>query len=164
MKPKVFFSLVILAFILHSCNSEKKEIIGNWTDQKMSESYTYYGFERNGTYMGLVYEAVSTKGKVDMVLRHGSIGYYKYTGLREFNLYEVDVDLSPILGKSVTDYAIAVYLDNFMGSHTEPDLDSTKPSILAQIQGDGEHLHILQNDDIIIELKLKKKSRFLDMT
>ena len=164
MKPKVFFSLVILAFILHSCNSEKKEIIGNWTDQKMSESYTYYGFERDGTYMGLVYEAVSTKGKVDMVLRHGSIGYYKYIGLREFNLYEVDVDLSPILGKSVTDAAIAVYLDNFMESHIEPDLDSTKPSFLAQIQGDGEHLHILQNDDIIIELRLKKKSRFLDMT
>ena len=157
MKPKVFFSFVILAFILHSCNSEKKEIIGNWTDEKKSESYTYYGFYRDGTYNCLVYKADSSKAKVDMVLRHGSIGYYKYTDFHEFNLYEVDVDLSPILGKSVTDAAIAIYLDNFMKSHTEPDLDSTKPSFLAQIQGDGEHLHILQNDLIIIELKLKKK-------
>ena len=155
MKPKVFFSLVILAFILHSCNSEKKEIIGNWTDNKTPGSYTYYGFQRDDTYMVLDYEADSTKGKVDMVLRHGSIGYYKYIGRREFNLYEVDVDLSPILGKSVTDAAIAVYIDNFMESHTGLDLDSTKPSFLAQIQGDGEHLHILQNDDILIELKLK---------
>ena len=162
MKPKVFFSLVILAFIFHSCNSEKKEIIGNWTDQKMSESHTWYHFYKDGTYNGLVYEPVSTKGKVDMVLRHGSIGYYKYIGLHEFNLYEVDVDLSPILGKSVTDAAIAVYLDNFMESHTEPNLDSTKPSFLAQIQGDGEHLLILQNDVILIELK-RKHIRFLDM-
>lgn len=163
MKSKVFFTLVILAFILHSCNSEKKEIIGNWTDQNMAESYTYYGFVRDGTYMGLVYEAVPTKGKVDMVLRHGSIGYYKYIGLSEFNLYEVDVDLSPILGKSVTDAAIAIYVDNFMESHTEPDLDSTKPSFLAQIQVDGEHLHLLQNDDLLIELRRKTKTRFLDM-
>ena len=139
-------------------------IKGVWIDQYVSKADIYYMFERDGTYMGLVYEAVSTKGKGDMVLRHGSIGYYKYIGLREFNLYEVDVDLSPILGKSVTDAAIALYIYDFMESHTEPDFDSTKPSFLAQIQGDGEHLHILQNDDIIIELRLKKKTKFLDMT
>lgn len=98
-----------------------------------------------------------------MVLRHGSTGYYKYTGSREFNLYEVDVDLSPILGKSIADYTIGEYLGNSMESHTEPDLDSTKPSFLAQIQADGEHLHILQNDTIIIELRRKEKTRFLDM-
>ena len=164
MKPKVFFSLVILAFILHSCNSEKKEIIGNWTDQKMSESQTWYYFFKGGTYNRVVYEPVSTKGKVDMVLRHGSIGYYRYIGPRGFNLYEVDVDLSPVLGKSITDYTIGAYLGNSLESHTEPDLDSTKPSFLAQIQGDGEHLHILQNDTIIIELRLKKKTGLLDMT
>ena len=163
MKPKVFFSLVILAFILYSCNSEKKEIIGNWTDQKMSESHTWYYFFRGGTYNSVVYEPVSTKGKVDMVLRHGSIGYYKYIGPREFNLYKVDVDLSPILGKSITDYTIGVYLGNSMESQSEPDLDSTEPSFLAQIQGDGEHLHILQNDVLQIELKRKTKTRFLDM-
>jgi hypothetical protein len=163
MKPKVLFSLVILAFILHSCNSEKKEIIGNWTDQNMSESHTWYHFYKGGTYDCLVYEPVSTEGKVDLVLRYGSIGYYRYIGPREFNLYEVDVDLSPILGKSIHDYTIGEYLGNFMESHTEPDLDSTEPSFLAQIQGDGEHLHILQNDTIIIELRRKKKERFLDM-
>ncbi len=163
MKPKVFFSLVILAFILHSCNSEKKEILGNWTDQKMAESYTYYGFKRDGTYVGLFYESVSTKGKVDMVLRQGSIGYYKYIGPREFNLYEVDADLSPIHGTSVTDAAITIYIDKFMKSHEKPDLDSTKPSFLAQIQGDGEHLQIQKNDDLLIELRRKTKTRFLDM-
>ena len=164
MKPKMFFSLVVLAFILHSCNSEKKEIIGNWTDQEMSESHTWYHFYKSGTYDCLVYEPVSTEGKVDMVLKRGSTGYYEYIGPREFNLYEVDVDLSPILGKSISDYRIGEYLGNSMESHTEPDLDSTKPSFLAQIQGDGEHLHILQNDDIIIKLRLKKKAGFLDMT
>jgi hypothetical protein len=121
----------------------------------MSGSYTYFGFERNDTYMGLFYEVDSTKSKVDMVLRHASIGYYKHIGLREFNLYEVDVDLSPILGKSVTDWEQAVYLNDFMKSHKEPDLDSTKPSFLAQIQADGEHLHILQNDDLLVELRLR---------
>ena len=163
MRPKVFFLLVILAFILHSCNSEKKEIIGNWTDQNNSKSHTWYHFYKGGTYDCLVYEPVSTEGRVDMVLRHGSTGYYKYTGPHEFNLYEVDVDLSPILGKSVRDWTQAVYLSDFMKSHTKPDLDSTKPSFLAQIQADGEHLHILQNDTIIIELRRKEKTRFLDM-
>ena len=163
MKPKVFFSLVILAFILHSCNSENKKIEGNWTDQTMSESHTWYYFFKGGTYNSVVYEPVSAEGKIDMVLRHGSIGYYKYIGPREFNLYEVDVDISPILGKSITDYTIGEYLGKSMESHTEPDFDTVEPSFLAQIQDDGEHLYILKNDISIIELRRKEKTRFLDM-
>ncbi|TLX78363.1 hypothetical protein E9993_01405 [Labilibacter sediminis] len=159
MKSIVFLSLVILSVTLNTCNSEEKEIIGNWFD---NESHTWYHFFKNGTYNCFVYEPVSTKGKI-AVLRHGSIGYYKYTGPREFNLYEVDVDLSPILGKSITDAAIAIYVDNFMKSHTKPDLDSAKPSFLAQIQSDGEHLYILHNNDIIIKLRLRH-TKFGDKT
>ena len=155
MKPKVLFSLVILAFIFHSCNSEKKEIKGIWTDQKMSESFTYYRFNKDGTYIGLVFE------EVDRVFRHGSIGYYKYIGLREFNLYQVDIDLSPIIGKPQTDAAVGIYFLESLDSLVELDLDSTKPSFLAQIQGDGEYLHITQNGDVIIELR-RKDIKFFD--
>ncbi len=149
MKPKVFFSLVILAFILHSCNSEKKEIKGIWTDQNMPESYTHYQFNKDGTYEGLVFE------EGNRAFRHGSIGYYKYIGHRKFNLYEVDIDFSPIIGKPLFDAAVGIYFMDSMDSLVELDLDSTKPSFLAQIQDDGESLHILQNGDILIELRLK---------
>ncbi len=154
MKPIVFFSLFILSFILHTCNPEKKEIIGTWMDIKNSTS-TIFIFYKNGSYRSLVYENVSTKGKEDLVFQDGSIGYYKYVDDHKFNLYEVDVDLSPILGKSVMDAAIGMYLDNFTKAHSKPDLDSSKPSFLAKIQDNGELLHILQNDEIIIELKWK---------
>jgi hypothetical protein len=155
MKTIVFFSLFILSFILHTCNPEKKEIRGTWIDQKKSSS-TFFLFYKDGSYRRLVYEKVSTNGKEEMVFQDGSIGYYKYVGYHKFDLFEVDVDLSPILGKSVMDPAIGVYLDNFLKAHSKPDLDSAKPSFLAQIQDDGEHLHILQNDEIIIELKWRQ--------
>lgn len=149
MKPKPFFSLIILSFILLSCNSEKREIKGIWTDQKMPESYTHYDFNRNGTFEGLVFE------EGDKKFRHGSIGYYKYIGNREFNLYEVDINFSPIIGKPLWDLAVGIYFLESMDSMVELDLDNTEPSFVAQIQGDGEHLHILKNDDVIIELWLK---------
>ena len=149
MKPKLFFSLVIMTFILPSCNSEKKEIKGIWTDQNMPESYTHYDFSRDGTFKGLVFE------EGDRKFRHGSIGYYKYIGNREFNLYEVDIDFSPIIGKPLWDHAVGIYFIESMDSMVELDLDNAKPSFVAKIQGDGEHLHILQNDEIIIELWMK---------
>lgn len=124
-------------------------------EQSKSESYTMYGFYKNGTYEGLYYDADSANGKADMVLRHGSIGYYTYKGSNEFNLYEVNADLSPVFGESLYTATIAIYLDNLMKSQTKPDLENTKPSFVAQIQPDGEHLHILQNNEIVIVLKLR---------
>lgn len=149
MKPKLFFSLVILTFILHSCNSEKKEIKGTWTDKENPDSYTHYNFNRNGTYEGLVFEEGVSK------FQHGSIGYYKYIGNRKFNLYEVDIDFSPIIGEPLWDRTVGMYFMDCMDSLVELDLDNTEPSFVAQIQGDGEHLHILQDDEIIIELWFK---------
>ena len=67
----------------------------------------------------------------------------------------IDIEISTIVGLPVTDPGYGIYLNRAMKSSTKPDFDSVKPSYLAQIQGDGEHLHILQNDDILIELKLK---------
>ncbi len=93
MKPKVFFSLVILALIVHSCSSEKKIIRGVWIDQHVPNADIYYMFERNGTYTHLNYGPASPKGTGEWVFRDGSIGYYKYIGNREFNLYQIDIDL-----------------------------------------------------------------------
>jgi len=161
MKPKVFFSLIILAFILPSCNSEKKEIKGVWIDQNMSNTDIHYIFERDGTYTHLDYGPAS-KGTGEWIFRNGSIGYYKYIGNREFNLYQIDIDISTIVGLPVTDPGYGIYLTKALKSSTEPDFESVESSFLAQIQGDGEHLHILQNDVILIELK-RKHIRFLDM-
>jgi hypothetical protein len=155
MKPKLFFWFVILTFILNSCNSEKKEIKGTWTNQKTPDSYTHYNFNRDGTFEGLVFEEGVKK------FRHGSIGYYKYIGNREFNLYQVDIDFSPIIGKGLWDRAVGIYFMESMDSMVELDLDNTKPSYVAQLQGDGEHLRILQNDDVVIELK-RKRIKFWD--
>ena len=154
MKPKVFFSLIILAFILPSCNSEKKEIKGVWIDQNMSNTDIHYIFERDGTYTHLDYGPAS-KSTGEWIFRSGSIGYYKYIGNREFNLYQIDIDISTIVGLPVTDPGYGIYLTKALKSSTKPDFESVESSYLAQIQSDGEHLHILQNDDILIELKLK---------
>jgi hypothetical protein len=155
MKPNVFFSLGILAFIIHSCNSENKEIRGVWTDQEMSETDIYYLFERDGTYTHLHYGPASSKGKAEWVFRDGSVGHYKYIGHREFNLYQIDIDLSPIVGLPVTDPEIGLYLSKSIKTQGEPDFDIAKPSFLARIQGDGENLHIIQNGNVIIELRRK---------
>ena len=155
MKPKVFFSLVILVFIIHSCNSEKKEIKGVWIDQHVSNADINYIFERDGTYTHLDYGPASSDGKGKWIFRDGSIGYYKYIGNREFNLYEIDIDISPIVGLPVTDPGYGMYLNKALKSSNKPDFDAVEPSNLAQIQGEGEHLHILKNDDILIELKRK---------
>lgn len=155
MKSIVFFSLVLLAFILQSCNSEKKEIKGVWIDQYVSNADIHYMFERDGTYTHVDYGPASSKGKGKWVFRNGSIGYYKYIGNREFNLYQIDIDISPVVGLPVTDPGYGIYLNKAMKSSTEPDYDSVKPSYLAQIQGDGDRLRILQNDDVVIELNRK---------
>ena len=154
MKPKVFFSLVILSLILHSCNSEKREIKGVWIDQYVSKADIHYIFERDGTYTHLDYGPASSKGG-KWIFRNGSIGYYKYIGNREFNLYQIDIDISSIVGLPVTTPEYGIYLNKALKSSTKPDFDSVESSYLAQIQDDGEHLHILQNDDILIELKRK---------
>lgn len=149
-----------MSFILYTCNPDKKEIIGTWIDHEMS-STTFFLFYKDGSYRSLVYEKISSNSKEELVFQDGSIGYYKYVGYHKFDLYEVEVDLSPILGKSIMDAAIGVYLNDFMKAHSKPDLDSVRPSFLAQIQDDGEHLHILQNDKIKLELK-RRPVRFGD--
>ncbi len=155
MKPKVFFSLVILAFILHSCNSEKKLIKGVWIDQHVSEADIYYIFERNGTYTHLDYGPASSTDNGEWVFRNGSIGYYKYIGNREFTLYEIDIDISSIVGLPVTDPGFGMYLSKALKASTKPDFDAVEPSFLAQIQGDEEILHITQNGELIVVLGLK---------
>ncbi len=154
MKLKVFFSLVVLSFIFHSCKSEKKEIKGVWIDQHVSNADIHYMFERNGTYTHLDYGPASN-GKQGWVFRNGSIGYYRYIGNREFYLYEIEIDISSIVGLPVTDPGFGIYLAKAMKSSAKPDFDSVEPSYLAKIQVDGEHLHVFQNDDILIELKRK---------
>jgi hypothetical protein len=156
MKPKVVFSLVILAFILHACNSEKKGIIGHWNKLKMSESITWYHFYKDGTYRNLVFEQESSNDKEYTVFKHGSAGYYKYIGSREFNLYPADIDFSPVIGKRISDPAIGMYFSESLDSQVELDLDGIEPSFLAEVQGDGENLHITQNGNVIISLSLRE--------
>ena len=127
----------------------------------MSNTDIHYFFERDGTYTHLDYGPASN-GTGEWIFRNGSIGYYKYIGNREFNLYQIDIDISTIVGLPVTDPGYGIYLAKALKSSVEPDFESAESSYLAQIQGDGEHLHILQNDVILIELK-RKHIRFLDM-
>ena len=155
MKPKVFFSMVILAFILQSCNSEKKEIIGHWNNLKMSESMTWYHFYKNGTYRNLVFEQGSADDKGYTVFKHGSAGFYQYMGTRKFNLYQIDIDFSPVIGKRMIDPAIGMYFSESMDAQAEPDLDGIEPSCLAEVQGNGENLHIIQNGNVIVSLNLR---------
>ncbi len=143
-----------MSFILGTCNSEKKEIRGTWINQK-EQSSTFFLFYKDGSYKSLIYNNVSTEGKDVMIFQDGSIGYYNHVGYHKYDLYEVDVDLSPILGKSVMDATIGKYLDKYLKDHPKPDLNSAKPSFIAQIQNDGEHLYILQNEEIIIKLKMR---------
>ncbi len=140
--------------ILGTCNSEKKEIRGTWINQK-EQSSTFFLFYKDGSYRNLVYNKVSTEGKDVMIFKDGSIGYYNPVGYHKYDLYEVAVDLSPILGKSVMDATIGKYLDKYLKDHPKPDLNHIQPTFLAQIRNDGEHLYILQNDEIILDLKLR---------
>ncbi len=156
MKPKVFFSLVILAFILHSCNSEKKEIVGPWNNLKISESITWFHFYNNGTYRNLVFEQGSSNDKGYTVFKHGSAGFYKFIGSREFNLYQIDIDFSSVIGKRISDPAIGMYFSESLDSQVELDLDGIEPSFLAEVQGDGENLHITKNGNVIISLSLRE--------
>ncbi len=153
MKPKVFFSLVILAFILHSCNSEKKEIVGPWNNLKISESITWFHFYNNGTYRNLVFEQGSSNDKGYTVFKHGSAGFYKFIDSREFNLYQIDIDFSSVIGKRISDPAIGMYFSESLDSQVELDLDGIEPSFLAEVQGDGENLHITKNGNVIISLR-----------
>ena len=111
----------------------------------MSDANIHYFFERDGTYSHVEYGPASSNVKAKWVFRNGSIGYYKYIGNREFNLYQIDIDISSIVGLPVTDPGYGIYLNQARKSSTKPDFDSVEPSYLAQIQGDGEHLYILQN-------------------
>lgn len=120
----------------------------------MSNADIYYIFERDGTYTHVDHGPAS-KGKGEWIFRNGSIGYYKYIGNREFNLYQIDIDISTIVGLPVTDPGFGMYLSEALKSSTEPDFESVEPSYLAQIQSNGEHLHILQDSDILIKLKVK---------
>ena len=122
---------------------------------------TFFIFHKNGSYKSLVYNKVSTSNKQDMIFQDGSVGYYKYSGNHKFDLYPLDVDLSPIIGKSVADASIGQYFNNCMKNHTKKDLDITIPSFSAEILIDAEHLHILQNNKLIIELK-KRHIKFGD--
>ena len=156
MKPWAFFLIVIFAFILHSCNSEQKEIIGHWNHLKMSESMTWYHFYKNGTYRNLVFEKAGSNDEGYTVFKHGSAGFYKYIGPREFNLYPIDIDFSPVIGKRVTDPAIGLYFSEYLDTQVEPDLDGIEPSFLAEVQGNGENLHIIQNGNVIVSLSLRE--------
>ncbi|MCW3787326.1 hypothetical protein [Plebeiibacterium sediminum] len=160
MKPIAFFTIFFLSLMHSTCNPEQKEIRGTWTIDDKSSS-TLFIFDKNGSYTNLVYDKVYTNNKEDMVFQNGSLGYYKYADTHKYDLYPFDVDISPILGKSVTDATIGLYLNNCMKNHSKPDLDHITPTFIAQIKKDGEQLQIIQNNKLIIELN-KRHIKFGD--